>query len=573
MINDFLHIDWEAFHFLRPNLLWLSMPLFVVLVIGVVSVRDQVKWKKAIAPHLRAYVIKRGSESIQLWMRLILVVFLGIGIIGASGPTWKKIEVPGQILETPVVIALDLSQSMMASDIQPNRLERAKFKISDLMDANPRARLALIGFAGTAHTIIPLARDYNIIKSHLDGLSPNIMPFPGSNLSAALKLSDSITAISDAPATLILFTDDFSDAIFQDLQQFVGSEKTRVEIVPMNTIAGGDVPVPGAKRPFKNQQGEIVHSSLNTEIVSKLNSIENIHVNQLTLDNSDMVALAKTISQNLKFQEEENEKKDDWIDYGLWLVIPLALFVLMWFRRGFVVYSVLIVGGLSACDSKITIKNLWLTQDYQAQKQYDKGQYSQAAELFTDPLRRGVAYFKAGNYEEAIEAFEMDTTANGAYNLGLAYYKNGDLAAAELAFGKAVELNPDLKDAQENQAMLQNMIAGTDEVDPKEAEEANAEEPQKNIENKDMEDLGGGGQEATEEDMEKERKEETVTTDMRKGKELDEVPDDFEAGSQDNSQKVLMRKVDDDPALFLKRKFAFQAKKYGLNPPKESEKW
>jgi len=573
VINDYLHIDWEAFHFLRPNLLWLSVPLFVALVIGVVSVRDQIKWKKAIAPHLRAYVIKRGSESIQLWMRLILVVFLGIGIIGASGPTWKKIEVPGQILETPVVIALDLSQSMMASDIQPNRLERAKFKISDLMDANPRARLALIGFAGTAHTIIPLARDYNIIKSHLDGLSPNIMPFPGSNLSAALQLSDSITAISDAPATLILFTDDFSDAIFQDLQQFVGSEKTRVEIVPMNTIGGGDVPVPGGKRPFKNQQGEIVHSSLNTEIVSKLNSIENIHVNQLTLDNSDMVALAKKISQNLKFQEEENEKKDDWIDYGLWLVIPLALFVLMWFRRGFVVYSVLIVVGLSACDSKISIKNLWLTQDYQAQKQYDKGQYSQAAELFTDPLRRGVAYFKVGNYEEAIEAFEMDTTANGAYNLGLAYYKNGDLAAAELAFGKAVELNPDLKDAQENQSMLQNMIAGTDEVDPEEAQEANSEGPQKNIENKDMEDLGGGGQEATEEDMEKERKEETVTTDMRKGKELDEVPEDFEAGSQDNSQKVLMRKVDDDPALFLKRKFAFQAKKYGLNPPKESEKW
>jgi len=573
VINDYLHIDWEAFHFLRPNLLWLSLPLFVALVIGVVSVRDQIKWKKAIAPHLRAYVIKRGSESIQLWMRLILVVFLGIGIIGASGPTWKKIEVPGQILETPVVIALDLSQSMMASDIQPNRLERAKFKISDLMDANPRARLALIGFAGTAHTIIPLARDYNIIKSHLDGLSPNIMPFPGSNLSAALQLSDSITAISDAPATLILFTDDFSDAIFQDLQQFVGSEKTRVEIVPMNTIGGGDVPVPGGKRPFKNQQGEIVHSSINTEIVSKLNSIENIHVNQLTLDNSDMVALAKKISQNLKFQEEENEKKDDWIDYGLWLVIPLALFVLMWFRRGFVVYSVLIVVGLSACDSKISIKNLWLTQDYQAQKQYDKGQYSQAAELFTDPLRRGVAYFKVGNYEEAIEAFEMDTTANGAYNLGLAYYKNGDLAAAELAFGKAVELNPDLKDAQENQSMLQNMIAGTDEVDPEEAQEANSEGPQKNIENKDMEDLGGGGQEATEEDMEKERKEETVTTDMRKGKELDEVPEDFEAGSQDNSQKVLMRKVDDDPSLFLKRKFAFQAKRYRLNPPKESEKW
>ena len=199
--------------------MWLSVPLLLAFIIGIISVRDQVKWKYAIAPHLRDYIIQKGSEGIQMWMRVALFIMLGIAIVGAAGPTWKKIEIPGQILETPVVIALDLSQSMMATDIQPNRLERAKFKISDFMNANPRARLALIGFAGSAHTIIPLARDYNIIQSHLDGLSPNIMPFPGSNLAAALQLSNSITSISTAPASLLIFTDDFSDATFQELQQ------------------------------------------------------------------------------------------------------------------------------------------------------------------------------------------------------------------------------------------------------------------------------------------------------------------------------------------------------------------
>lgn len=573
MINDFLNIDWEAFHFLRPALLWLSVPLLLAFIIGIISVRDQVKWRNAIAPHLRDYVIQKGSEMIQMWMRFALFIILGIAILGAAGPTWKKIEIPGQILETPVVIALDLSQSMMATDIQSNRLERAKFKISDFMDANPRARLALIGFAGTAHTIIPLARDYNIIKSHLDGLSPNIMPFPGSNLAAALQLSDSITSISTAPSTLIVFTDDFSEATFQELQQFVSSGNTRVEIVPMNTRSGARIPIPGSKSFYKNQQGEIIHSSLNAEVINKLNSIDKIHINPLTLDNSDMEALAKSISANLKFQEADQEKKDDWIDYGIWLVIPFALYILMWFRKGFVVYSIIFAMSLSSCDSPMSIKNIWLTQDFQAQKLSDKGGYLEAAGLFTDPIRKGVAYFKSGNYDLAIEAFKMDSSANSAYNLGLAYYKNGDLAAAELAFGKAVEMNPELKDAEKNQSLIQNMIAENSETDPTEAKEADSEEPKNNVKNEDPEDLGGGGQEASDKDMEKERKEETASTDMRKGKELDEVPDDFESGGQDNSQKVLMRKVDDDPALFLKRKFVYQVKKYSLKPEITSKKW
>ena len=73
--------------------------------------------------------------------------------------------------------------------------------------------------------------------------------------------------------------------------------------------------------------------------------------------------------------------------------------------------------------------------------------------------------------------------------------------------------------------------------------------------------------------MEKERKEETVGTDMRTGKEMDEVPPDFESGNSENSQKVLMRKVDDDPALFLKRKFKHQAKTQKLKARNKEITW
>ncbi len=573
MADNILHISWENFHFLRPLFLWLLLPAFAVLLIGLSGLSVQAKWKKFIAPHLRPYVIQKGREGKMKWMQSGLFIYLSIVIVGAAGPTWKKIEVPGKTLETPLVIALDLSQSMMATDIQPNRLGRAKFKITDLLVANPRARVALVGYAGTAHTIVPLSSDYKIIQSHLDGLSPQMMPYPGTNLEAALVLVDTIIRVTTAPATLLLITDDFTDEVFNLLQRFVNQGKTKVEIMPMSTATGANVPSPGSNKLMRNKQGNIVHSALDNSILDKLSSIEKIHVNTLTLDKSDMELLAKSISSNLEFKEKDEEKEDDWQDKGLWFTIPFALFVLMWFRKGWVIYSLLILVGLSSCNSNSTFKNLWFTRDYQAQQLYERGDFEQAADLFSDPLRKGVAYYRAGDYKQAVNAFEQDTTAMGVYNLGLAYYKNGDYAAAGLAFGKAVEMNPEMGDARTNQTLMQQMAIGTDEVNPEEAEEAAAEQTDQNIENKDMEDLGGGGQEATKDDMEKERKEEIANTDIRKGKELDEVPDNFESGKQDESQKILMRKVDDDPALFLKRKFAHQVKTKGNKPENEGIEW
>ena len=133
---------------------------------------------------------------------------------------------------------------------------------------------------------------------------------------------------------------------------------------------------------------------------------------------------------------------------------------------------------------------------------------------------------------------------------------------------------PDNELAKTNQQITQQIISGENEASVEEAQEAEKEKQiGQNEQNKSPEDLSGGGQEATKKDMEKERLEETVNTDVRKGKELDEVPEDFQSGKQDPAQKVLMRKVDDDPALFLQRKFRYQVKKDGVKPVKNLDKW
>jgi len=343
----------------------------------------------------------------------------------------------------------------------------------------------------------------------------------------------------------------------------------------MNTVSGANVPAPRSKNALKDSKGKVVRSALNSDVLNKLNSIENIHVNLLTLDNSDMELLSKFIRSNLEFNEEDDAIKDEWQDEGYWFMIPVAFFVLMWFRKGWVVFSLLFMVSLSSCSNNDnSFKDLWVSKNYQAQKMTEEENYQEAGETYTNPLRKGVAYYKAGNYDEAINAFEKDTTAMGAYNLGISYYKNGDYAAAELAFGKAVEMDPDNELAKTNQQITQQIISGENEASVEEAQEAEKEKQiGQNEQNKSPEDLSGGGQEATKKDMEKERLEETVNTDVRKGKELDEVPEDFQSGKQDPAQKVLMRKVDDDPALFLQRKFRYQVKKDGVKPVKNLDKW
>tara|TARA_R110002020_G_scaffold184517_1_gene381587 strand:- start:25622 stop:27337 length:1716 start_codon:yes stop_codon:yes gene_type:complete len=571
-LDDLFPIDWELFHFLRPVFLWGFIPVLLILIIGLLSIRQEVTWKNMIAPHLRPYVIQKGTERVKVLMQIIGFLAMGLGVLGLAGPTWKKIEVPGQELETPLVIILDLSQSMLATDLQPNRLERAKFKINDLLKENPQARAALIGFAGTAHTIVPLTKDYDIILSHIDGLSPDVMPFAGSNLGEALSLADTLMSVTDAPGTVLILSDDIEDAEFDLIRDFVQNSQNSIELLPINTTAGADVPNVNGRGTIKDEEGNVIVSSLNEAVLGQLNSIERITVNRLTLDNSDVELISTAVKKNLIFTEKPEEKKDDWRDAGLLLIIPVAALLLLWFRKGWVVYG-LVLMLFTSCSEVQSFEDLWYTKDYQGQKLSDQGDYAAAAERFEDPLRKGVAYFKAGNYEAAIQEFQSDTSAYGAYNLGLAYYENGDYDAAQVAFQDAVELDPNLEQAAKNKDQMEHLSAGENEIDPKDAQESQPLDNSKNKQNDSQEDLSGGGQEATEEDMKQERLEETVATDTRKGKELDEVPDDIQGSMQRDNSKVLMRKVDDDPSLFLKRKFEFQVKKDSIKPKSNARNW
>ncbi len=143
-----------------------------------------------------------------------------LGFIAFLGPSWDEIKSPAKKIRSQLVIAVDLSQSMMAKDISPNRLERAKFKIHDLLKANPDAETSLLVFAASTHTAIPFTTDYKIILDQLDGLKPSMMPVKGTGFSALLNKLDTLFNDNKAEGKVLLVTDDLKDLSVEMVSNF-----------------------------------------------------------------------------------------------------------------------------------------------------------------------------------------------------------------------------------------------------------------------------------------------------------------------------------------------------------------
>lgn len=568
MLEKIKHINWEDFHFLRPDYLWVAIPAMIIMLIGFLFFKQSYSWKKNIAKHLQPYVIQKGTTWKSRLIHLSLLFMFAIGFLGFLGPTWDEKKTPSKKIKSQFIIALDLSQSMLATDISPTRLERAKFKIHDLLEANPRAETNLLVFAGSTHTVIPFTTDYKIIKDQLDGLKPSMMPVKGTGFNALFNKINSLFIDNQAEGKVLLITDDLADLSVEKVSTFLQQNNVQLYIYPFSTQAGAIIP-----RTREN-------SVLDLQKLNSLNAMEKVAVLEMTLDNSDVEDLALAISDDLVFEDKSEEEEENWEDRGYWFIFPLAFLFLFSFRKGWALNLIIIMLTFSSCSEKSKQKNkeysftnLFFTQEYQAQKEYDSENYFEAAKKFEDPMRKGVAYFKAGDFISAQIAFEQDTTTNGLYNLGLTYAKLGQLQKSQEIFEKVLQQDPSNKNASSNLKHIISAIAELDELQPEDAALNVEGKRADNKENDSPEDLSGGGQEATKEDMEKERNEETVETDKRKGKELDELPDDFKSGQGEIPKNILMRKVDDDPALFLTKKFRYQIKKKQVEVEKTNHKW
>ncbi|WP_157791164.1 VWA domain-containing protein, partial [Bradyrhizobium japonicum] len=186
-----------SFHLLRPLWLLALIPLAVVFAVLLRRQDVRAQWGGVIAPHLLTHLIVRPGQGRHVNPVYLVAAGMMLGIIGLSGPTWRRELPPFVEDKAPLMIALAVGSSMNETDVAPSRLERAKQKIRDLLAARAGARTGLVAFAGTAHLVMPPTDDRSVIEPFLAALGPGLMPADGKNVAGAVALAaDALAARS-----------------------------------------------------------------------------------------------------------------------------------------------------------------------------------------------------------------------------------------------------------------------------------------------------------------------------------------------------------------------------------------
>ena len=468
------------FHFIRPLWLLAIVVVFVALYLLKKYRLSQSGWQQFLPAHIAKVLLDSSSGEQQpkkTGKTLIVPFVIGlISIIALAGPTWEKLPQPVYQVERGSVLIMDMSYSMYATDLMPNRLTHSKFKASDLLDQLVDGDVGLIAYAGDAFVISPLTSDVNNIKLLLPALSPDIMPELGSNPVPALMLADEMLKnAGHISGDIYWLTDGIDSEDIQDIHIWSKEVPHRLNILGIGTNNGAPIKLTNGEL-LKDGSGAIVIPKLTKAYLRRVATLGHGNYQNIANDLSDITALVKNSSteNGMTDRKTENlEQGDKWHEMGPYLVLFILPLVLGYFRRGFSLAMLPLTLLLLPVDSAYASvwSDLWKTKDQQAQEKFNNKKYLNAAEQFSNNNWQGSAYYKAEDYENALAAFQKDNSANGLYNQGNALAQLGKIDEAIKAYEQALEIEPNLTDALENKKKLEELKKQQEQQDKQQSDE------------------------------------------------------------------------------------------------------
>ncbi len=365
------------------------------------------------------------------------------------GYRWEEIERSG----VDIVVAIDLSDSMMAEDVSPNRLERSRRKVFDLLQILDGDRVGLVAFAGMAVIQSPLTLDYGAIQLFLNTLDTDSISRKGTSLGAAIEQSIRVFDMAESTQRALLLMTDGEELDERAVGAAEEAKKRGIRIYSIGVGTEKGAPIPnregGGFR--KKPDGEIVFSKLNEERLTQLAEATGGAFVRSVSDDADLVRIYKDeIRKDIEAKKVKSTRVKRFEERFQW---PLGLAILMmtvelliWThakKRRATVAGVAL--GLFLSTGVLGVENRafaapFTTQRFEGEKKYNQSQY-----------------------EESAKAFEGATVANPndaevRFNLGAAYYKKGDFAKAEEAWKSSLQSTRDMKNAQEQKKLQQELL-------------------------------------------------------------------------------------------------------------------
>lgn len=519
----------QGFHFIRP--LWLLLlPLGPVLLWWWQRRNDPLqRWKGMIAPHLLAHLVVGDNEHWRVRPIHLVCVVLIIGSIACAGPTWELESPPFAEDRAPMMVAMDLSPAMNAMDVSPTRLERAKQKVRDLMALRTGGRTGLIVYTNTAHMVLPPTDDAALMDMFLSALSTDLLPGKGMNAGAALALADRLLGAESDPGTIVFFTSGFDDTQIPAFVAHHQHSRQQVLMLAVGTTRGGPLRAANGGEQT-GPDGSPLLAKLDDGALQRLASQAHVPLASITAGNDDMQWVQREAVHHLQIVNDKSSVH--WKEYGYYLCYPLVLVTLFWFRRGWMVRWVVVLGfaGLGALPAPSAaadahIADWFFTPDQQGRWYYEHRDFGKAAEHFQNPYWKGWALYQHGRYDESQKIFETLPGPDAKLMSGNSYARQFEYQEAKDAYNEALRMRHPFPAAEANLRLVDTLMKLRADVPPETKDEDTT--PDKIKEDKE----GKNGNET-----------ETV-----EGKRPIQLPAD-----------VWMRNLSVSPADFLRTKFSIE---------------
>ncbi len=413
----FMHIDMLF-------LLW-AIPLLLLVYAYGWRRRKRIMARFGVPATLQT-IAPRGMDRRRRLQAGLIVTAALLLIIAMAGPQygfrWQKVERRG----VDLIVALDCSRSMLAQDIQPTRLDRAKREIIDLLAMLRGDRVGLVAFGGTAFLQCPLTLDYAAFDLFLDVLTPDYLPVGGTDLGAAIQAAlDAFDPQDPADKAVILITDGEHTGRTDPQAAALAAQKAGVKLFCIGVGADSGVPVPAAKGGFqKDAAGSIVISRLDEALLSRLAlATGGAYVRSVAGDMDLDRIYREQIRGTMADAALESGRKQVWADRFQWpLSLALILLLAAW------AIPEARTGAAALCAALILLGPA-------------------PGPAAAGPLQKGYEAYRQEQFDQALEQFlqgqvHRPDDPRVLYNIGNAYYKSGDYDAAEAYYNRALSQAP-----------------------------------------------------------------------------------------------------------------------------------
>lgn len=546
----------------RPLILLALLPWLVWGIWRWWQQQRQGAWHRLMDERLLQRLNYRGGARQQSLARGALLLAGVLIIIAAAGPA-RPLAGGTTLTAGNLIVVLDATLSMTVEDTPPSRAVRAERLVQDWAASGVFERTAVVVYSGSAHWLVPLTRDIETLALQLEQMSPYIMPEFGNRPELAFQQVSERLSTLQGRNQILWVTDDASPNRLEALLA-ARPQVERLWLMPVGTESGGPIPLPDGSG-YLQDGNRMVMPTLDLagfrEVADRLNAA--LLPMEQSVENLDLSIDRGAVSQERQVRE-----------WGFWLLLPVLVLLLPWYRRGLVYCLPLgLLWQPMPAEAASWVDPLLKNQEQRAFQAYQEEDYERSLALTERPELAAQLAFEQGDYQRAAELWQQLDDAAAHYNRGNALAHQGRLQEAIDAYDEALA-RADLEAARHNKELVVEALRQQQEQQQQQQSQQNQQGDESDSQSGESQDSNpqsdpsqqDEGQPGEQDEAPPPGEEETDQPEGSDAQEADpeesdasgEPEQDLEARRRDQAVEQLLNRVPSAQGQVLQRKFQYQ---------------